>query len=116
MSKTIEEYIKDMNTLNPNYKAIIVLDYKLSEKDIPHELTRVMDGWKIAYPNEHKCIFDVIEQRGSYGHTEDLMEAYGDGIEDVIGFMDIDTALSHFERVHSKYNACIDELLKGEEG
>ena len=30
MSKTIEEYIKDMNTLNPNYKAIIVLDYKLT--------------------------------------------------------------------------------------
>lgn len=116
MSKTIEEYIKDMNTLNPKYKAIIVLDYKLTEKKIPHELLRLMDGWKIAYPNEEKCVFDVIEHRGSYGHTEDLMEAYGDGIEDVIGFMDIDTALSHFERVHNSYNACIDELLKGEEG
>ena len=116
MSKAIEEYIKDMNILNPNYKAIIVLDYKLTEKKIPHELLRLMDGWKIAYPNDEQCVFDVIEHRGSYGHTEDLMEAYGDGIEDVIGFMDIDTALSHFERVHKSYNACIDELLKGEEG
>ena len=116
MSKAIEEYIKDMNALNPNYKAIIVLDCKLTEKKIPHELLRLMDGWKIAYPNDEQCVFDVIEHRGSYGHTEDLMEAYGDGIEDVIGFMDIDTALSHFERVHNSCNACIDELLKGEEG
>ena len=116
MCKAIEKYIKDMNTLNPKYKAIIVLENKLTEKKIPHELLRLMDGWKIAYPNNEQCVFDVIEHRGSYGHTEDLMEAYGDGIEDVIGFMDIDTALSHFERVHNSYNACIDELLKGEEG
>lgn len=32
MGKAIEEYIKDMSTLNPNYKAIIVLENKLTEK------------------------------------------------------------------------------------
>lgn len=30
------------------------------------------------------------------------MEAYGDGIEDVEGFMDIETALNHFERVYKQ--------------
>lgn len=97
------DYEKLYKELNPNYKAIIVLEYFLKQKNIPYEMSRLMDGWKIAYPNEEECIFDVIEHRGSYGRTEDLMEAYGDGIEDVEGFMDIETALAHFERVHKKY-------------
>ena len=93
-----EKYVK----LNENYKSILKLDELLTQKEIPHELTRCFNGWKIAYPNEEECIFDVIEHSASYGNTEDLMEAYGDGIEDVEGFMDIETALKHFERVHKQ--------------
>lgn len=93
-----EKYVK----LNENYKSILKLDELLRKKEIPHELTRIFNGWKIAYPNEEECIFDVIEHSGSYGNTEDLMEAYGDGIEDVEGFMDIETALKHFDRVHKQ--------------
>lgn len=103
------DYEKLYNELNPNYKSIIVLEYFLKQRGIPYEMTRLMDGWKIAYPNENDCVFDVIEHRGSYGKTQDLMEAYGDGIEDVEGFMDIETALSHFERVHKKYGAESEE-------
>lgn len=98
----IQEYIKNMNKLNAKYKSILALKELLNKNNIPHELLRIMDGWKIAYPNNEECIFDVIEHYGSYGNEEDLMEAYGDGIVDVEGFMDIQTALLHFKRVHSK--------------
>ena len=94
--------IKNMNKLNPKYQSILKLNEELNKRKIPHELSRLMDGWKIAYPNNMECIFDVIEHCGSYGREEDLMEAYGDGIEDVEGFMDVQTALLHFERVHKR--------------
>lgn len=95
-TKLIDKYTK----LNDNYKAILELDKILTKKEIPHELIRLMDGWKIAYPNDENCIFDVVEHRGSYGRTEDLMEAYGQGIDDVEGFLTVEKALAHFERVH----------------
>lgn len=107
-----EWYEQKYVRLNENYKAIITLDSILTNNNIPHELSRCFNGWKIAYPNNEKCVFDVIEHSGSYGNTEDLMEAYGDGIEDVEGFMDIETALSHFQRVHNIYK---DDFIESEE-
>lgn len=90
---------------NENYKAILELDKILTEKGIPHELSRLYDGWMIAYPNNIDCIFDVIEHGISYGHQNDLMEAWGKGIHDVEGWLDVETALAHFERVHQEEGA-----------
>ena len=94
-----------MYELNKNYKAILELDKILTEKGIPHKLSRVMDGWKIAYPNNIECIFDAIEHRGSYGHEQDLVEVWGNGLEDVIGWLNVEQALAHFERVHQEEGA-----------
>lgn len=89
--------------LNPNYQAILNLHVKLLENTIPHEILRLMDGWKIAYPNQEECIFDVIEHYGSYGHEKDLMEAYGDGITDVADNLSVDEAYKLFLKVHEKF-------------
>lgn len=91
--------------VNENYKAILELDKILTEKGIPHQLSRLYEGWKIAYPNNEECIFDVVEHSGSYGNRLDLMEAYGQGIHDVEGWLDVETALAHFERVHQEEGA-----------
>lgn len=88
--------------LNPRYQAILVVKEALDEKKIPHEITRKIDGWKIAYPNETYCIFYVIEHRYSYGSDKDLMEAWGEGFDDVIGCLDVETVLQMFEKIHKE--------------
>ena len=98
--------VKDLNgvfeyTTNKNYKSILELDKRLTKAGIPHELAKLYDGWIIGYPNVNKGykVFDVIEHEGSYGHEEDLMEAYGFGVEDV-EVVDIDKAFTLFANVH----------------
>ena len=92
---------KDMK-LNPKYQAILKLNELLDKKKIPHELTRRIDGWKIAYPNERYCIFDAIEHHYSYGSDEDLMEVWEEGVDDVIGHLDVETVLRMFEKIHEE--------------
>ncbi len=85
--------------LNPNYKSILKLEEELTELGIEHELCRCFDGYILCYPNFYNKIGDVIEHNGSYGHSEDLMEAYGfqecDG--DVIGGLTVEEALTLFK-------------------
>ena len=88
---------------NPNYQAILNLHVKLLENIVPHEILRLMDGWKIAYPNQEECIFDVVEHFGSHGHERDLMEAYGNGFIDVIDDLTVDEAYELFRKVHEKF-------------
>ena len=87
---------------NENYKAILEMDKILTEKGIPHELSRLFDGWKIDYPNIKDSIFDVIEHGGSYGHQNDLMEAWGEDFDDVVGWLNVEQALPYFEKAHQK--------------
>ena len=88
--------------LNNNYKTILKLDRKLTYGDIPHELIRLFDGWQICYPNANDKIFDVVEHYGSYGHETDQIEAYGYGIDDVKGYLDVDAAFELFQNVHTE--------------
>lgn len=90
------------NILNPKYQAILEVDRLLTQESIPHELLRFMDGWKIAYPKQDGCRFDVIENRASYGHESDLMEAYGYSVEDVEGYLSVDDAMKLFRKVHEE--------------
>ena len=89
--------------LNPKYQAILNLHVKLLGNAIPHEILRLMDGWKIAYPNQEECIFDVIEHCGSHGNERDLMEAWGNGFIDVIDDLTVDEAYKLFLKVHKEY-------------
>lgn len=88
--------------LNNNYKAILNLDRKLTYKHIPHELIRMFDGWQICYPNANDKILDVIEHYWSYGRETDRMEAYGYGIDDGKGYLDVDAAFELFQNVHTE--------------
>lgn len=90
------------NILNPRYQAILEVDRLLTEENIPHELLRLIDGWKIAYPKQDGCQFDVIEHCGSYGHENDLMEAFGYSIDDVEGRLSVDDAMKLFRKVHKE--------------
>ncbi len=91
-----------LNILNPRYQAILEVDRLLTEENIPHELLRLIDGWKIAYPKQDGCQFDVIEHCGSYGHENDLMEAFGYSIDDVEGRLSVDDAMKLFRKVHKE--------------
>lgn len=88
--------------LNTKYKSILKLDRKLTYGKIPHELIRLFDGWQICYPNANDKIFDVVEHYESYGHETDQMEAYGYGINDVKGYLDVDEAFELFQNVHTE--------------
>lgn len=91
--------------VNENYKAILELDKILTEKGIPHQLSRLYDGWKVDYPNIHDSVLDVIEHGGSYGHQNDLMEAWGKGVDDVEGWLNVEQALAYFEKAHQEEGA-----------
>lgn len=99
--------IKSLNTpglykTRDCYKAILELDKKLTDAGIPHELLYLMDGYKIAYPNQEECTLDVIEYYGSYGHELDLMEGYLGPFDDVEGHMTVEYAFEVFRDWHEK--------------
>ena len=85
---------------NENYKAILVLEELLKQHGIPHEKVKMFDGWGLFYPNAEWPTFDVIEHLYSYGSERDLLEAMGDGVVDVEGFLSVEEAYKLFERVH----------------
>ena len=101
-----------------NMKAIYDLEKKLTENGIPHSF-REEKGWgcQIIYPNledweEGKTnTGDVVCNRASYGHKDDLMEAMGFDIncekdgDDVVGFLTVEMAYEYFRKAWEKDNA-----------
>ena len=86
---------------NEEYTAILELDKKLTEHNIPHELTPLWDGWIIRYfDQEGDQLGDVVEHMGSYGQEQNLMEAMGFNLPDVKGFLDVDQAFELFKVIH----------------
>lgn len=65
--------------LDDNYKEILRLDRMLTEANIPHTLTRFLDGWQICYPEQSSeaRVCDAIEHYGSYGNASDKLELMG---------------------------------------
>lgn len=89
--------------LNEEYHAILELDKKLTEAGIPHTLERMMDGWIICYPEDgRKRKGDVIQHFGSYGAFRDLMEAYGFGLKNPVGWLDAEKAFEYFRKAHEE--------------
>lgn len=85
---------------NPEYKAILEVDKRLTAAGIPHTLERMMDGWIILYHCNGKRKADVIEHCGSYGNRFDLMEIWGFGLKDPIGNLNADEVFRHFDEWH----------------
>lgn len=94
--------MKELDTieLNPSYKAILQLEEELTKLGIEHELARLLDGYILFYPSMENRVGDVIEHYGSYGHRNDLMEAYGfpECEDDVIGNLTVEEALELFKK------------------
>jgi hypothetical protein len=94
-----------LRILNEKYTEIIRLHGMLAGNDIPHAITRFLDGWQIWYPaTDHPdiCVMDAIEHMGSYGKEVDLIEIMGlltpeEAEHDVVvGYL---TAEDVFERI-----------------
>ena len=91
-----KKYIKE---LNKNYKNILVLDKLLVDRNIPHHLFRIFDGYQILYyDRNHIRRGDVVTHKYSYGSQNDLMEAYGftECGDSVIGDLSVNEALNLF--------------------
>lgn len=87
---------------NPFYTSILDLDKRLTEAGIPHVLQRVCDGWQIIYPSLEEREGDVVAHFGSYGHEEDLIEAYGFNFQDVKGWLSVDDAFNLIKNFNVK--------------
>ena len=94
-----------LRILNEKYTEIIRLHGMLAGNDIPHAITRFLDGWQLWYPDvDHPdhCVMDAIEHMGSYGKESDLLEIMGlltpeEAEHDVVaGYL---TAEDVFERI-----------------
>ena len=95
------------------YTAILELEKKLKENNIPCELTPLMDGWLLCYPKfamGPERIGDVVEHWGSYGREQNLMEAMGFGLPDVVGHLTVEQAFSLFETANKKSMAAAEIL------
>lgn len=89
-----------ISELNTKYKAILQLEEELTKLGIEHELKRLFDGYILYYPSMENRIGDVIEHSGSYGHSKDLMEAYGFpecGKDRIISCLTVEEALTLFK-------------------
>lgn len=61
--------------VNPKYQEILKLHAMLLDKDIPHDIERSLDGWRISYPSSGlNRVFSIVENRLSCGSIDDLIE------------------------------------------
>ena len=62
---------------NPKYQEILKLDRILTIAGIPHETTRLIDGWKVAYTPDGEEVSDAVEHLAAYGMEDNLLEIRG---------------------------------------
>lgn len=91
--------------LDESYTEILKLDKMLTDANIPHTLDRFLDGWQVIYFVNGKRIADAIQNHGSYGNAENLLEIMGlvkpEETEDsVLGHL---TAEDVFKRMSEHY-------------
>lgn len=88
--------------------CIDVLDRKLTEAGIPHQVAFYMGGKILWYPNRQHKICDGVCHTGSYGHEANLIEIMGlltpeeEMHDDVVGFLTPDEV---FERIKKDYES-----------
>ena len=90
------------------YTAIHKLHKKLTELGIPHTMKRMYEGWQITVPensNGWNSEGDAVQHQFSYGNKKNLIELWGFGLEDPIGFLKVNEALEYFVKWHEKQKA-----------
>lgn len=81
------------------YQSIQQLHKELDDRGIPHNFHELFDGYQICVPKDHrKNNFegDAIQHFGSYGAEEDLIEVYGFGLTDPVGYLTAEEATEYF--------------------
>lgn len=76
----------------PLYQEILKLEEMLAENDIPHEISRLFDGWVIRSTQG-----TVIEHLSSYGGGKDLVEICGFGLRQPQGWLTAEQAYTYIE-------------------
>lgn len=103
-------FFYDVDKLNPRYTEAEKLDRLLTEASIPHTKERLLDGWQISYQVSRQtggdmCICDAVQNFGSYGGKENLLEIMGLVDEtrgdEVEGYL---TADEVFDRIKEDYD------------
>lgn len=95
-----------MMVADERYTEIRKLQALLELDHIPHQVTRIFDGWQVWYPSKAEHVCDAIEHFGSYGAEQNLLEIMGlltaneEAVDSVKGFM---TAKEVFERIKIHY-------------
>lgn len=84
------------------YTAIHKLDRKLTELDIPHTMKKMWMGWQICVPNDYFCEGDAVQHGFSYGNEKDLIEVWGFGLEEPVGYLKASEALEYFVKWNEK--------------
>lgn len=101
-----EMFDKDENYItNDSYQEILRLDAMLTEKQIPHTLKKLFDGWQVIYPRDGSDrVMDAVEHFGSYGNEDDQVEIMGlltpeeEKWDSVIGHLSAEEVLDRIER------------------
>ena len=110
MTKSFEELFNSDGTYKTDerYKEIFRLNEMLTVKGIPHVFREMVDGWQIIYPEDgKKRVMDAIENYGSYGNEQDLLEIMGlltpeeKKCGSVLGYL---TAEEVFERIEKHWS------------
>lgn len=90
---------------NDRYQEILRLDAMLTERHIPHECRKYMDGWQVVYPeNGGNRVMDAIEHYGSYGEEQDLLEIMGlltseeEKFDSVLGYLTAEEVCTRIEQ------------------
>lgn len=104
------KYDNDGNIVTDDrYKEIFKLMEMLDAEKIPYEVEKNLDGWQVNYPKTDLKyrVCDAIENFGSYGAQDDLLEIYGlltdeeRSYDTVKGYL---PAIEVFERIKAHYN------------
>ena len=81
------------------YQAIQRLHKELDERGIPHDFHKLLDGYQICVPEKYarnRIEGDAVQHYGSYGTDADLIEVYGFGLKEPVGYLTVEGALEYF--------------------
>ena len=90
--------------VDPKYQEILKLHTMLLDEDIPHDIERALDGWRISYPSSGlNRVFSIVENRLSLGSIDDHIEIE---LYSLQGYL---TAENVFNKIKKHYEEVKDE-------
>lgn len=91
---------------NPKYQEILKLHIMLLDEDIPHEIERALDGWRISYPSSGlNRVFSIVENRLSLGSIDDHIEIELYSLQGYLTAEEVFNRIKeHYEEVQNENN------------